>query len=163
MRKTMAVVMFLLLAAACLFSVSRAQTPAAPPSASVASYNATAQTANISATTFYTVPASTGFGPAPLQGKYEMKCYVVETTAGSSSSTLPSCGVKWTDSDSATAETLNTVSATNTGNTVGSYAAGSQIISPAAGSVVQILTASYASSAAGMAYTVRASLTYIGN
>jgi len=73
--------------------------------------DATAQSANIGPTLIYAVP-STG------QGMYRVSCYVVLTQVATTSSTLPSCQMQWTDADSSVAES-NIFTITNTGNVLG--------------------------------------------
>lgn len=139
------------------------QLPSFPPSPELASYNATAQTANIASTQFFTASAPNALGVnlmAGGSGKYRFICYEVETTTGTSS-VIPSCGVSWTDADSGTAESVAAVAATNSGNTVGAFTQGSQVISVKAGSVVNVSTAG--GTYAGMQYAIHAGLEYLGN
>lgn len=139
------------------------QVPAAPPSAELSSYNASGQTANISATAFFTAGASNALGvpgSPGSSGKYRFTCYEVETATGTSS-VLPSCGVGWTDQDTGTSETVAAVAATNSANTLGAFTQGQEIISVKAGSVVNVTTAG--GTYAGMTYQIRAGLEYIGN
>jgi hypothetical protein len=111
-------------------------------------YAATGLTANVTA-----APISFGAGTNPA-GRYEAFCNVILTVVGSSSSTLPSCTVNYTDADTAVAKTL-LLSATSAANTLG--ASGAQtpgLISSAAASAITVTTASYASSAAGATYSI---------
>src|SRR5205823_12199857 len=66
----------------------------------VATIDSTGLTANVGATTLYAVPASGA-------GMYRVSAYVVETTAGSVSSTLPNVQIVYTDSDSNTSVTID--------------------------------------------------------
>jgi hypothetical protein len=106
------------------------------------SADATTQTANVSSTTIYSVPSS-----SLNSGVYKASCYVVETTAATTSSTMPSCAVAWTDNDSGTSESA-TLTSTSAANTVGTLSQGQQIIDVAANSSVKYLTSAYASSGA---------------
>lgn len=75
--------------------------------------NLTAQAVNIGATSI-TTPAANGF--------YRASCYVVVTQAATTSSTLPSCQIGWTDADSSTAQVTNLTN-TNSTNVVGNTGA----------------------------------------
>jgi hypothetical protein len=166
MRRVLGILAVAALVVMTVVGIENAQTPAPPPSGSAASYNATGQTANISATVFFTAPPATnGIGaPYPGQGKYWFECYVVETTAATSSSTMPTCDVTFTDADSATAESAAAATSTSAANAVGTYGQGAILIDPAPGSNISVSTVSYASSGAtAMAYSVHASLEYVGN
>lgn len=139
------------------------QMPSAPPSIEVASYNATAQTANLSATAFFTAQAPNALGVAPYSlgaGKYRFVCYEVQTATGTSS-VIPSCGVSWTDNETGVAESVAAVAATNSANSVGAFTQGSEIIDIKAGSVVNVTTAG--GTYAGMTYNIHAAIEYLGN
>lgn len=127
----------------------------------VAKADATAQSANIGATTLYAVPA----GGA---GMYRASCYVVFTQAATTSSTLPNCTVSWKDSDSATTRAVN-VTPTLANNTVGITSAEATnapallTVNAAASSTIQYSTANYASSGATpMQYAVHVRLEFLG-
>jgi len=101
-------------------------------------YDETAQSANISSTPW--------FSPAQ-SGRFKISGYIIVTTAATSSSTLPSIVISWTDADNATVQTL-TLTATNAGNLLTTFAQASAMISVAGGTTVSISTSSYASSGA---------------
>ena len=122
----------------------------------VAQVNLVNQGANVSSATLYAVP-STG------AGMYRATCYAVETTADGASSTLPSIGIGWTDSDSSVALLATTVTPTNTANAAGAFGSGSQVFYAKASTNVTYQTSSYASGTAGaMKYAVRIKLEYLG-
>jgi len=103
------------------------------------------QTANI---------ASTPTGLVPMAMGATATCYVEVTRVATSSSTLPSCTVSWTDNDTSTVETT-AVTTTNTGNTVGTQSSGSVVMYPKVGTAINYSTSGYASSGAtSMQYTV---------
>ena len=114
----------------------------------VTSIDLTAQSANITATTAYTIP-STG------TGQYLITCYLVVTRAASSSSTLPNCQTGWTDKDtSVSSGSVGNANVTSSGsdNVAGASSAilanatGSTVIEALGGTVIQYATANYASS-----------------
>lgn len=121
-------------------------------------YDATAQTANVGPITVYAVPANGA-------GMYRASCYVVLTTVGTTS-TLPSCSVGYTDSDSGVAQTL-AMSSTNTGNTLGLVGAPSTGIGVAfkakLSTNITATTAGYASTGTAMQYAVHVRVEYISN
>lgn len=85
---------------------------------------------------------------------YRVSCYVIVTTAATTSSTLPSCNLIWTDNDNSNNQSAN-VTATHTGNTVTTYSQGATIISVKASTSVTWSTAGYATSGAtSMLYAV---------
>lgn len=102
--------------------------------------NQTGLTANVSTTGLFAVP-STG------AGLYRVSCYVIVTTAATSSSTLPSCNIIWVDRDNSNSQSAN-VTTTQTANTVTTYGQGQTIISVAASTSVTWTTAGYASTGA---------------
>lgn len=107
----------------------------------------TAQSANVGSTNLYTVP-STG------AGMYRVSCYVIVTTAATTSSTLPSCNLIWVDKDNSNSQSAN-VTATSAANTLTTYTQGTTIISVAASTSVTWSTAGYATSGAtSMVYAV---------
>lgn len=70
----------------------------------------TAQGANIGSATLYATPASGGL--------YRVVCYIIETTAATTSSTLPSCIIGYTDFDNSTVQSQTFSSASPTGNSL---------------------------------------------
>lgn len=129
----------------------------------VARADATAQGANIGATTLYAVPASGA-------GTYRASCYVVITQAATTSATMPSCFVAWTDKDT-NASTGNDASKLYANNTVGTNTAalgdpgwsGTLVIQAKASTNIQFQTASYASvGATPMQYAVHVKVEYLG-
>jgi hypothetical protein len=129
--------------------------------AEYAKVDLTGQTANIGATTLYTVPASG-------VGMYRVSAYVVETTAASVSSTLPNVQIVYTDNDTNTVVTMDATpifgaagigqTGPLTANTVGTASAGVIVINAKAGTTIQYQTVNYASTAAGMAYAIHLKL-----
>lgn len=123
----------------------------------LATIDLTAQTANIGASTLYAVPASG-------VGMYRISSYVVETTAGSVSSTLPNVQVVYTDNDTAGSITMDATpilgiagigqTGALTANTIGTASAGVIVINVKASTTIQYQTVNYASSLAGMAYAI---------
>lgn len=90
----------------------------------------------------------------PFAAVYRASCYVIETRAATSSSTLPSCVITWTDFQTSTVETA-TVSATATGNTVGTFGQGTASFAAKAATNIQYSTTGYVSSGATtMQFTV---------
>jgi hypothetical protein len=106
---------------------------------------ATGLTGNLSSTALYT----------PVLGSISrISCYVVETRAATSSSTLPSCSVGYTDLDTSVSESL-AATQTSTANSVGTVEQGSVVIVNTTGGLTYS-TSGYASSGAtSMQYTVR--------
>jgi hypothetical protein len=126
-----------------------------------ATFAATAQAANISAATGQLLVA-----PANVTGTYRLVCYIVETQAATTSSTLPACNVVFTDNDSGTAETvaLTTTSAANAVGTLGANATTAIVgFQAKPGTNIQVSTSGYASSGAtAMQYAIHAKLEFIG-
>jgi hypothetical protein len=122
----------------------------------VSTIDATAQGANIVATTMITPGANT---------YYRATCYVVLSTAATTSSTLPNCDIKYTDVDSNTAVTKN-IAATGTllgaTNTLGSSLQGSLMFEAKSGVAVQYdtggTTAYATSGATSMKYAIHVRL-----
>ena len=115
--------------------------------------------------------------PSGGSGMYEVSCYTVLTQAASSTSTLPSCQITFTDSDTGTTLVGDTIglTCTNTGNTLGETGIGATFCSgpvgivnvvtfnAAASSNITFATGSYASSGATpMQYAVHLRLRYLG-
>ncbi len=118
----------------------------------VATATGTSQTANIGATTLYT---------PSVDSYYRIDCVVVLTTVATTSSTLPTCTLSFTDSDSNTAVS-RTISNTNAGNTLGLAAAtlGNPFFYAKGSTAIQYSTTGYASSGAtAMQYSIRIKLT----
>jgi hypothetical protein len=121
-----------------------------------AQVNLTGQSGNFTPTTFYLVPVSGG-------GMYRVSCYEVVTTAATTSSTLPNCGVLWTDGDTSVALSAVTMTPTNTANAIGAFSQGSEIIYVAPNTNIQFQTSNYASvGATGMLYSIRIKLEFLG-
>lgn len=95
----------------------------------------TAQGANIAATTLLT-PASPGL--------FRISVYIIVSRAASSTSTLPSVTITWTDQDNATGQSV-TVTPTDSGNLLTTVHEGTLVVSAAA-SAIQYATAGFASS-----------------
>lgn len=113
-------------------------------------------TANQTTTLLYAVPASKG-------GMYRISAYAVETVADAASSTLPSIGIQYTDSDTSVAIAVNAVTSTNPANAVGAFGQGTQIVFAKAGTNINWLTSGYASGTAGtMTYHTKLRVEYLG-
>jgi len=161
-RAYLATAALLLMAAALLL---RSQTAViGPVPAVVAKVDSSGLTANISATTFYTVPS----GQA---GTYRMMCYEITTQAASSSSTLPQCAVYWTDADTnvgnsaaiTVAVTSNGVGVSSAEGTGSGYMPGGSVFNARAGTVIQYGSINYASSGASvLTYNIHVKLEYLG-
>lgn len=125
----------------------------------VATVDLTGKTADVTTTTAYAVPAGAG-------GSYVVDCYVVLTTAGSVSSTMPKCQIAYTDMTSSQAVSAFDLTATSTANTVGTNSAaagkGTVVVSAKAGTNISFNTASYASSAAGAAFAMHVKVRAVG-
>jgi len=108
-------------------------------------YNATAQVANIAATNLVAIPVT---------GRYKVSAYIIVTTAATTSSTMPSITVTWSDADSGQAQTL-TLTATSTGNTLTTFAQASALLSVNAAAPLAFSTSGYASvGATAMQYAI---------
>lgn len=128
----------------------------------IAEVNLSTQAANIATATLYAVPA----GGA---GVYRISAYEVLTQAATSSSTLPSVNIAWTDADSSAAETGTPAASGGSGNTVGNTnfpiatSPGIYVVSAKASTNIQYSTAGYASSGATpMQYALHIRLEYLG-
>jgi hypothetical protein len=124
----------------------------------VAKADATAQAANIAATTLYAVPASGA-------GMYRVSCYVALTQPATTSSTIPACYAGFTDPDT-NAVSTPWISSTSTGNTIGNTSVGqnTSAINAKASTNIQYGTTGYASSGATtMQYAIHVKLEYLGN
>lgn len=125
----------------------------------VATFTATAQGANIGATTLFTVPTN-------VAGTYRFSCYTVVTRAATTSSTLPACNLIFTDADTSVAQTI-AMTTSPTGNTLGLVSGVPntevQMFQAKAGTVIQFSTSGYASvGATSMQYSVRIKVEYLG-
>jgi len=104
-----------------------------------ATVDATAQGANISTTTLYTVPAN---------GLYRISIYTSVTRAATTSSTLPSTAITYTDAESSAVHTTTTT-ATNAGNsTTTTFAQTVHLVYAKAATAIQYSTAGYVTSGA---------------
>lgn len=111
----------------------------------VASVDLTAQVANIAASTLVTPAAS---------ALYKVSAYIVVTQAATTSSTLPSIVLTWTDQDNNTSESL-TLTPTNTGNALTTYQQAVALLSVKNATNLQYSTTGYLSSGAtGMQYAI---------
>lgn len=123
----------------------------------VAIVDLTAQTANKGNTVLYAVPAAT-------LNRYRVSCFVVETTAASVSSTLPTANILYTDNDTGAGVTLPCTPSLGgaglgqtgvlTANTIGTAASGSVVVNPKASNNIVYNTTGYLSTAAGMAFAL---------
>jgi hypothetical protein len=98
----------------------------------------TGQSANISATTILT--------PA-INEAYQISAYIIVTTAGSVSSTLPAVTITWTDADNATSQSF-ALTPTNTSNLLTTFEQATMVLNAAAGNAIQYATSGYAANAA---------------
>jgi hypothetical protein len=115
------------------------------PASILAAQDLTLQTANISATTLF---------PTPPIGMYRVSVYIVQTQAATTSGTLPSVVVVFTDGDTSVTETL-TVTTTSTANTVGTQAQGRASFYAKSTADITFSTTGYASvGATPLAYAV---------
>lgn len=92
----------------------------------------TAQTANITPTTLYAVPAS-------FSGLYRVTVFIIVTQAATTSSTLPAVSVVFTDNDNNTSQTL-AVTAVNTGNVLTTFEQGDAVINVKDSTTIQYKT-----------------------
>lgn len=114
----------------------------------VATVNLTAQGANLGPTTLVT-PAADGF--------YLISCFMVLTTAATTSSTLPGCYVRYTDETNTLHSTQ--VATSSVANTVGVATQGTLVIYAKSGNAVSYNTIGYATSGAtSMQYAIHARL-----
>jgi len=123
----------------------------------IAQVNTFPLTANVGATLLYAVPASG-------VGLYRVSAHVVLTTAASVSSTLPNVQIVYTDVDTNGIVTIDATpilgiagigqTGALTANTVGTTASGVIVIDAHASSNINYQTVNYASSLAGMTYSL---------
>lgn len=119
----------------------------------VASDGRAAQSANINAPTLYAVPTS---------GLYRVSTYIVVTQAATTSSTMPSVSVNYTEATSGAA-VQDMVTNTATLNLLGAHIGGTAVISAQQGSNIGYITAGYASSGATpMQYAVHIKIEFLG-
>lgn len=115
----------------------------------------TAQGANVAATTLFTVPAVNPFAGGQL---YRVSALALVSRAATTSSTLPSVVITWTDAESGTGQTA-TLTATSAGNSLTTQQQSSLIIKAASNTVIQYSTTGYATSGAtSMQYAVHVRL-----
>lgn len=117
-------------------------------------FDATAQAANITTKTIYTVPANQA-------GEYLVSVYVsaINTATGG---TLPSATVGFTDQDSTHANTIVSNASASTSAT-GTNSSGVVQVNAAASSVISIATGSYAAgSGTALQYNIHVRITYLG-
>lgn len=129
-----------------------AQAQIAPPPASsayplvVAANGQAGQTANVNQPSVYAVPRS---------GMYRVSCFVVITTAATTSSTMPGCSATYTEATTGSAVSDIILTTGGTGNTVGLHNGGQTTIMAQASSNLGYVTNGYASTGATpMAYRV---------
>jgi hypothetical protein len=134
------------------------------PATGVAAIGMLAQVANIAST-----PISPSVDPVIVAagGMYRADCYMIETVAATTSSTLPVCNVIYTDTDTGNSHTV-ALTATSAANAVDTVGAGSTtapwgVFHAKGGTTISFSTSSYASSGAtAMAYSLHFRLEYIG-
>lgn len=126
-------------------TASNAQLPSGAPY-QIGTVNLTAQAVSIAATTLFTVP---------ITGFYRLCLSVKRTVLATTSSTLPSVVITWTDGDNSAAGS-NAVIASNVLNTLVAPVCSEIIVYAKAGTVIQYSTTGYVSSpAAQMQYALR--------
>lgn len=113
-----------------------------------ATIDLTAQAANIGTTTLYAVPSA---------GFYRVSIYITITQAATTSSTMPSTTIAYTDGNSGTNSHSTTTTATNASNSITtSFAQTTYILYAKASTNITYATGSYASSGATpMQYAIR--------
>jgi hypothetical protein len=104
----------------------------------------TGQTANISSTTVVSAPAN---------GLYRVAGYIIVTTAGGVSSTLPSIVLTWTDQNNGQLQTW-TLTPTASGNLLTTVQQNDAILSCGPATDLSFSTTGYASSGSAMQYAV---------
>jgi len=124
----------------------------------VASYQFGSQTANI-ASTAVSYWGSTNYNAA---GLYRFSYELEVTTVGAAGSTLPGLVITAYNRQN---QQLSTTTATSTGNTLTTFTSGTLIFDVRAGSSndVTYATTGYASPTAGMQYSLRFVVEYLGN
>jgi hypothetical protein len=102
---------------------------------------------------------STTMGAVPAAGLYRITFYLIVTTAATTSSTLPSFVLDYTDQDNSTAQTLTFVPTTPTGNSLTTQLSGTCIVNVANLAQPLVSTTGYASSGGtSMKFALRAKL-----
>jgi hypothetical protein len=99
-------------------------------------FNATVQSANISATDLVPAPAA--------DTRYRVSGYVVVTTVDGASSTLPKIVLTWNDADNGQAQSVD-LTATSTGNTLATFKFGVAFLSVDVSAALSFSTTGYAS------------------
>jgi collagen type VII alpha len=115
----------------------------------VASVTSSANSANISSTTAYTLPAS--------DGMYRISAFIALTRAASTSSTVPTITISWTEGDDgATSRSLVVTPAFASGNTTATWGQGTTVGFVDASTNITYSTSGYTSTGAtSMQYVVR--------
>lgn len=117
-------------------------------------YNTAASTANISATNL--------LAGAPA-GMYRISAECKVTRAATTSSTLPSVALNYTDGDTNSAINALALCATSTGNSLTTISRGSVVISVKDNTNIQLVTSGYVSSGAtSLQYKVVFRVEYLG-
>lgn len=98
----------------------------------------TAQGANIGTTTAFAVPATSSRG-------YRVHIYEIVTRAATTSSTLPTVNIGWTDKNNSTAQTLAVTPGTPTGNSLTTVNFGTFLINALASTNITYSTTAFAS------------------
>jgi len=98
----------------------------------------TAQGANIAATNLVAGAS------VVTNGRFMIKAYIIVTQVATTSSTLPSVVITWTDPDNSTAQTF-TLTPTNTGNALTTFQQATMIISAKAATAIQYSTTGFTS------------------
>lgn len=127
----------------------------------LAKIDSTGLTGNVGATLLYSVPSSGA-------GMYRVSVLIVETTAGSVSSTLPNAQIVYTDNETGGSITIDATpilgvagigqTGALTTNTIGTTVTGVICINAKASTNINYQTVNYASNLAGMAYAIHIKL-----
>lgn len=100
--------------------------------------------------------------PVPTSGLYRVSAYVVQSQAATTSSTLPSCRVQYTEATTGVA-VGDAITATGNLNQVGQHVGGSVVIAAQQGSDIGYITTGYVSSGATpMQYAVHLKIEFLG-
>lgn len=127
---------------------------AAPQAPLVAADGKTAQTANVNVPALYAVPVS---------GMYRVSAFVALSQAATTSSTMPSVSVNYTEAITGTVVQDNNVTAQGTNNVIGTHSGGSAVILCQQGSNIGYVTSGYASvGATAMHYGVQVKIEFLG-
>jgi hypothetical protein len=120
----------------------------------VAADGKTAQTANVNVPALYAVPVS---------GMYRVSAFVALSQAATTSSTMPSVGVNYTEAITGVVVQDNNVTAQGTTNLLGLHSGGTAVILAQQGSNIGYVTSGYASSGAtSMHYGVQIKVEFLG-